>query len=169
MTSRENKVATVLFIVGVLSIAVGIISGLYYWSQNDFAELGISRARVGWGMVINGAVVGIVFFGFAEIIKLLQGIFNQGEPHVPKAAPAVTKEPALAAADKKAKPKEVSESEKEQIQKFYEALGRNVEKIELAEKEDFFVVTVDGQKELIELGGFKPVIHPYETGQKDKG
>lgn len=159
MTSRENKVATVLFIVGVLSIAVGIISGLYYWSQDDFAELGISRARVGWGMVINGAVVGIVFFGFAEIIKLLQGIFNQGEPHVPKAAPVVAEEPDLAAA----KPKEVSESEKEQIQKFYEAQGRTVEKIELAEKEDFFVVMVDGKKELIELGGFKPAIHPYET------
>ncbi|MGD6804528.1 hypothetical protein [Rossellomorea aquimaris] len=159
MTSRENKVATVLFIVGVLSIAVGIISGLYYWSQDDFAELGISRARIGWGMVINGAVVGIVFFGFAEIIKLLQGIFNQGEPHIPNAAPTVAEEPALAAANKA---KEVSDSEKEQIEKFYEEQGRTVEKIELAEKEDFFVVTVDGKKELIELGGFKPVIHPYE-------
>lgn len=159
MTSRENKVATVLFIVGVLSIAVGIISGLYYWSQDDFAELGISRARIGWGMVINGAVVGIVFFGFAEIIKLLQGIFNQGEPHIPKAAPVVTKKSALAAA----KPKEVSESEKEQIQKFYEAQGRTVDNIEMTEEEDFFVITVDGKKELIELGGFKPVIHPYET------
>jgi NADH:ubiquinone oxidoreductase subunit 5 (subunit L)/multisubunit Na+/H+ antiporter MnhA subunit len=163
VTSRENKVATVLFIVGVLSIAVGIISGLYYWSQDNFAELGISQARVSWGMVINGAVVGIVFFGFAEIIKLLQGIFNQGESHIQKAASVVTKESALAAANKKTKLNEVSESEKEQIQEFYEAQGRTVENIELTEEEDFFVVTVDGQKELVELGGFKLVIHPYET------
>ncbi|WP_113928919.1 hypothetical protein [Bacillus sp. P14.5] len=157
---KENKVAAALFIVGVLSIAAGIISGLYFWSQEDFVEFGQSRARIGWGMVIDGAVWGIVFFGFAEIIKLLQGIFNQGEPAAAKEAAAVPAEPAV---DKEAKPKRVSDSEKREIEKFYGDQGRTVEKIELTDKEDFFVVTVAGKKELVELGGFKPVIHPYET------
>lgn len=161
MTSKENKVATVLFGVGVLSIAVGVISGLYYGTQDDFAEFGQTQARIGWGMVINGAVWGIVFFGFAEIIKLLQGIFNQREPDVPKAGAAVPPEPFLPALEKEAK--QIRDSEKSQIEDFYTSKGRTVEKITLTEKEDFFIVTVDGKKELVELGGFKPVIHPFKT------
>ncbi|WP_456272371.1 hypothetical protein [Bacillus sp. AK031] len=163
MTSKENKVATVLIVVGVLSITVGVISGLYHGSQDEFAEFGESQTRIAWGMVINGAVWGIVFIGFAEIIKLLQGIFNQREPELPMAAGAVPPESSLPVVEKEAKQQEIPESVKFQIEDFYTAKGRTVEKIVLTEKEDYFLVTVDGNKELVELGGFKPVIHPFET------
>ncbi|MGM0846621.1 MAG: hypothetical protein ACQEUT_16725 [Bacillota bacterium] len=163
MTRTDNKVATALFVVGVLSITVGIMSGLYYGSQGGNGEFGQSQARIGWGIFIDGLIWGIVFFGFSEVIKLLQGIFNQREPGVSTSGDAPAFESEMPVSEEETNTRKISENEKNTIQEYYDAQGKTVEDIELTEKEDFFVVTVGGKKELIELGGFKPIIHPYKN------
>ncbi|MGR3762912.1 hypothetical protein [Rossellomorea sp. NS-SX7] len=162
MTSKENKVASALTIVGVACIAIGIISGLYYGMNDMFVPLGWGNIQglLGFGVFINGLVWGIVFLGFAEIIKLLQGIFNQGEPSGPQIL--MPSAPAASVQRKQRDPHEVSKYERMEIEEFYSEKGWTVEKIERTEREDFFVVTVNGKKELVELGGFKPVVHPFE-------
>ncbi len=148
--------ASALYVIGVVSIVLGIITGLYYGMNDAFNALGATQAIVGIGLMINGVVWGIVFFGFSEIIKLLQGIFNQNEPSVPK----IRTIPAEPAVEKGKKKNEVSNIERSEIEEFYSAKGLTVQDIACTEREDYFMVTVDGKKEIVELGGFKPIVHP---------
>ncbi|RIW29215.1 hypothetical protein D3H55_19675 [Bacillus salacetis] len=172
MTSKENKIAAALYVVGALSIIVGAISGLYYGSQGDAGGFGESNARIAWGVFIDGLVWGIVFFGFAEVIKLLQGIYNQGEQGRGKPAAGVPSDSdpdsktgggAYSESVKEGPQKEISEIERGQIEGFYAGKGFTVENIAVTEREDCFVVTVNGKKEVVELGGFKPIVHPYKV------
>ena len=156
MTNKENKVASALTVVGILSIATGIISGLYYGMNDEFVPFGPIQASIGFGLLINGIIWGIVFFGFSEIIKLLQGIFNQREP-----APPETSEPVAPGPLKEKQEIGVSPHDRREIEAFYADKGWSVEDIAGTDREDFYLVTVNGKKELVELGGFKPIVHPY--------
>ncbi len=76
MNDMSNNIAQALFIIGILSIITGVISGLYYGSSEEYYVLGGFQGVLGWTALISGVVSGIVFLGFSEVIKLLQGIYN---------------------------------------------------------------------------------------------
>ncbi|MGF3104468.1 hypothetical protein [Rossellomorea sp. DUT-2] len=154
MTNKENKVASALKVVGFFVIAIGIISGSLFYGQNDeFVQPSPLQAMLGFALMINGIVWGIVFFGFSEIIKLLQGIFNQREPSTSQTSKPAPPEALLEV--------EVSPHDRREIEMFYADKGWTVEDIARTDREDFYLVTVNGKKELVELGGFKPIVHPY--------
>jgi hypothetical protein len=79
MTNKENSIASAITIIGVLVIVCGIFSGLYFGSSNEFYSIGDMQGIVCFGIMVNGNIWGIIFLGIAEVIKLLQGIFNQRE------------------------------------------------------------------------------------------
>ncbi|MCA1063963.1 hypothetical protein QTG56_01895 [Rossellomorea sp. AcN35-11] len=156
MTSKKNKVASALTVVGILSITSGVVSGLYYGMSDGFMQFGPLQTGIGFGLFLKGVLWGIVFFGFAEIIKLLQGIFNQREP-----APPEEPQPDPPAPQKETEKGEISPFDRREIEAFYADKGWTVEDVEKTDREDFYLVTVNGKKELVELGGFKPKIHPH--------
>jgi hypothetical protein len=40
MNDKSNNIAQVLFIIGILSIIAGVITGLYYGSSEEYDALG---------------------------------------------------------------------------------------------------------------------------------
>ncbi|MBE4909248.1 hypothetical protein IMZ08_14370 [Bacillus luteolus] len=157
MTGKENTVAKALMIVGYLAIVVGMITGFSYGSQEELGEL---RGVIGLSLFVSGIIWGIVFFGFSEVIKLLQGIYNQG---IPKRSVIDTlKEQGSSATlevnENKVEARSVSEVARREIDEFFKDRGNTVQSILLTDREDFYLVTVDGEEVVVELGGFKPII-----------
>lgn len=70
----DNKVATVLFIIGVVEMAVGLICGIAFAKQPipgfEFETEFSMSVFIAW--TIAGFVSGMLFIAGSEIIKLLQ-------------------------------------------------------------------------------------------------
>ncbi|MGV2622808.1 UNVERIFIED_CONTAM: hypothetical protein N8J90_16535 [Halobacillus marinus] len=152
---KKNPIATALFILGVLSIVGGIILGLVYGTEEP--SYGYDQGTLGWSFVIYGVVWGVVLLGFSEIIKLLQGIYNQGAPEKERAEEHISTPPPDT---DKGFAGNVSTAARSEIVNFYKKKGITVEGIEAMEKEYFYLVTAGGKQEIVELGGFKPIVHP---------
>lgn len=160
MTDKSNVIASALYIVGILAILGGTISGAYYGTNEEFYGLGDLQGIVGMSLFANGVIWGIVFFGFAEVIKLLQGIFNQRETQSSKDNQSSFYDNSNTSAQEPSEPRlfEVSNSARKEIEAFYNSKDLTVQDIKGTVKNDFFVVTVDGKNEIVELGGFNPII-----------
>lgn len=162
---KDNKVASALNVIGVLAIVSGVISGIYYGTNEEFAGLGGLQGIIGFSLFVNGLVWGIVFLGFSEIINLLQGLFNQGSTSFGnKSSNHGVSEINLEHnnVEKKLARKVafiVSDLERKEILAFYSSKGLSVKEIKATNKEDFFLVALDDREEIVELGGFSPVIH----------
>ncbi|WP_082235190.1 hypothetical protein [Halobacillus massiliensis] len=74
---KQNRIVSLLFIFGAIVIAVGIVAGIYFGTSEYFIELESLQEIIGLMIFINCLGIGIFFFGFSEVIQLLQGIFNQ--------------------------------------------------------------------------------------------
>ncbi len=157
MTNKENTVAKALMIVGYLAIVVGMITGFSYGSQEELGEL---RGVIGLSLFISGIIWGIVFFGFSEVIKLLQGIYNQGLPK--KSVIDTLNEQGSSATieQKKVDSGVVSDAARGEINEFFKNRGNTVQSILPTDKEDFYLVKVDDEEVVVELGGFSPVVRP---------
>lgn len=157
LTNKENTVAKALMIVGYLSIIVGMITGFNYGSKEELGEL---RGVIGLSLFVSGIIWGIVFFGFSEVIKLLQGIYNQGRAKGPvirtekDEVPSATSE----VKENKVESGSIPDAVRGEIHEFFEERGNTVQSILPTNREDFYLVTVDGEKVIVELGGFKPII-----------
>ncbi|MDF1507962.1 hypothetical protein PZE06_07165 [Robertmurraya sp. DFI.2.37] len=158
MTNKDNPVAKALFVVGVLIILFSAVSGLLYGtSSDDHFFLGELQTTIGWSMFISGIICGLIFLGFSEIIKLLQGIYNQNEKAA--LAPLVEQENHSSPVTEPVK-SIITAKVTQEIEQFYQAKNLKVVHIEETNEEDFFKVTLDnGHINWIELGGFKPIIH----------
>jgi hypothetical protein len=156
MTNKENSIASALTIIGVLVIICGIFSGFYFGSSNEFYSIGDMQGIVGFGIMVNGIIWGIIFLGFAEVIKLLQGIFNQRE---------VLKDSESIIPSKDEKQTGIKENivapdaALQEIKSFYNSKQINVINVQGTTKEDFYRITLEnGRTEIVELGWFKPKI-----------
>lgn len=153
VAKRNNPIATALFIIGVIAIIYGIIAGLNYGTSEEYYLLGDLQGIMGWSIFGSSVVCGVLFFGFSEIIKLLQGIYNQNE----------TVKPTFDKPDDTSMEQErsiITEQVTTEINEFYQSKNLRVVNIEETDKVDFYKVTLEnGSTELIELGGFKPIVH----------
>ncbi|QOR67112.1 hypothetical protein IM538_02865 [Cytobacillus suaedae] len=155
MAGKDNIVAKALMIVGYLAIVVGMITGFSYGSKEELGEL---RGVIGLSLFISGIIWGIVFFGFSEVIKLLQGIYNQG---IPKGSVIDTLKEQVTSATiekNKADAGRVQDVARDEINEFFKNRGNTVQSILPTDKEDYYLVTVDGEEVYVELGGFKPIV-----------
>ncbi|WP_066050686.1 hypothetical protein [Robertmurraya korlensis] len=158
MNDKSNNIAQALFIIGILSIIGGVISGLYYGTSVEYYPLGNFQGVLSWTVLLSGVVSGIVFLGFSELIKLLQGIYNlqknkQNEMDLPgsKEEATLLKEPVIHdTRDFRVVPDKV----RRDIEGFYK--NEQVDKIVATRLEDYYIVTLKGKEVVIEMGGFKP-------------
>lgn len=164
---KKNLIAQTLSVIGVVFIVVGVISGLSY-GTGEGSLLGEAQSILGWGLFINGVIWGVLFLGFAEVIKLLQGIYNQGRKNEEIAQAEV--EPVQEKLQEKEKEEElidvIPQHAQNEINDHFK--GQTIEKIRKTAKEDVYIVTVNQQNVVIELGGFKPVVIP-ENKAKELG
>jgi uncharacterized membrane protein len=155
MTNKENSIASALTIIAVLVMVCGIISGFYFGSSNEFYGVGDMQGIVGFGVMVNGIIWGIVLLGFAEVIKLLQGIFNQREVLIPENKVSDKVESLNIPREKMA----VTDTAINEIKSFYDSKQIKVIEVHGTINEDFYRVTLeDGRTEIVELGWFKPKI-----------
>jgi hypothetical protein len=156
MTNKENSIASALTIIGVLVIACGIFSGFYFGSSIEYSGIGDMQGILGFGIMVNGIICGIIFLGLAEVIKLLQGIFNQRE------VLKVLEHNDSNKGENLTLPSEnivVTDAVIHEIKTFYDSKQINVNEVQGTSKEDFYRVTFeDGRTEIVELGWFKPKI-----------
>lgn len=71
---RENTVAKVIKVLGILGAIGGVFLGIPM--LGDYDEF---TSYMGWFLLFSGIIVCIIFFGFAEIIDLLQKNWNTQE------------------------------------------------------------------------------------------
>ena len=97
-------------------------------------------------------VVGLLIYGFGEVIDLLQELVDKGKPKVEEESLIeIPKVPFYA------------ESE---IKDYYKKKNSEIGAIKLTSKSDTFSVEVDGKIEYIELTGFTPKVLTQEETEK---
>ncbi|MFC4558976.1 hypothetical protein ACFO3D_12310 [Virgibacillus kekensis] len=75
----ENIVARILFIIGIAQMAIGVLVGLVL--GNQYASLMNWSVFFTWA--IGGFILGMLFIGFAENIRLLDAINKKTLPRDP--------------------------------------------------------------------------------------
>ncbi|WP_088005505.1 hypothetical protein [Indiicoccus explosivorum] len=168
--NHDNSIAKALQVVGIAAIIIGVIAGLLYATSEALEILGPLRGFLGFAVFINGVIGGLLFLGFAEVIKLLQGIYNQGE----ESAGRITGQEPInsftgqkTATDERPPVNRLKESERLAINKFYHERKEQPVQILSTSKNDYFFVELENRREIIELGGFKPRIISEERAKVD--
>ncbi|MDP5274263.1 hypothetical protein [Chengkuizengella axinellae] len=166
MTSQKNFIADILKIIGYLCFSFGFI--LWIAITIEFGIL------IGIDVMLGFGVSGVLFLAFSEVIKLLQGIYNQGEIKLGNAP--------LDSTSQESESKLLSESElqsrsvntnnvyevtnsmvwpsdAEEITGFYKTRGMKIKEILSTTKENYYMVLFEeGSSEVILLGGSVPKV-----------
>ncbi|TFE01345.1 hypothetical protein [Jeotgalibacillus sp. R-1-5s-1] len=145
MVISENRIAYILRVIGVFIFVSTGLTGIILMVQTDSLWGGIP-------VIFSGFVSGMLFVGFSEVIKLLQKIYNQLAGPVETVTAAEKLSPEIAGEYS------VSQSARNEITEFFNSKGQKVSDIKATSKEDFYLVVVDGDELMVELGGFKPIV-----------
>lgn len=162
---RENKISMVLFVIGIIYIFLGFILGLALGVEDTFGSY--ERGRQLWSVTFmwwsGGFVSGITFIGFSEIIEQLHqsndlkrkelvslNILDNSPPSEMSSEEEIEVETPSVAARQLAKVDELM------IYELYAKKKQEVEKIINTPFQDFCLVKVNGEFDLIEVGSFKP-------------
>lgn len=70
----SNKVANILFFVGIAVMVMNGIVGVYVILTENGSGSSVIQAIIWW---VSGFVAGMLFIGFAEVIRLLQKTYNR--------------------------------------------------------------------------------------------
>jgi hypothetical protein len=170
----QNNIAILLKGIGFLIIFGCTISGVYYGTNDSFKELGGLQAGVGWGIFFEGIIAAAIFFGFSEIIKLLQIITNQSNKiqlltpqindqtsrFVNEVPPIQTSNTSKEKSNQNNIPeniiqlqKPVNEKVQEQIENYYSRQGIIVYYIKGTPIADIYFVKTKSGQEFVELNG----------------
>lgn len=152
----KNIIHYLLLITGFVVIFIGIVVTLKYGSiatSDVFEE--VSR-KYSFSIFLPYAITGIVLIGLSEVVRLLQiliihfvGIPEKVKPDTENLV--YNKENG-----------EISVSDKEEIKEFYTEQSILIDNILRTKLEDFYIVMRGDEKDLIELGGFRPVLVSQE-------
>lgn len=149
MTATKNIVAYILYGIGILIAIV-----------NLFRALGLTQwigGQAAFEIFLQGLIIGALFIGFGELIRLLQGLFNQREPEVLAEAAA----PERAGGHRvlqEAYEQGLGEETRSRVTEFYMKKGLVVEQMEATPYEGYVMVHRFGKRDIVDLNGFKPEI-----------
>lgn len=148
--NNENTVGKILKVIGGIIIVVGIIFGLIIGSRAGRFGL-IPFVYI----IVTTFVSGMLFIGFAEIIKLLHEInlkLNGNEKEVEKEDVELCQKEH----DNNIINWEADSRDKAQIQELFKDNNQSVKEIIQTPKQFIYAVKTDGAIKLVETGGFKP-------------
>jgi hypothetical protein len=154
-------VAGILQTIGIVTIAIGGISAIIIGSETNSFMFGLLT-------FIYAGVSGMLFVGFAEVIRLLTKIDAKIAGKESVSNPNGPIQQSIAKKEDNPKNRQVKKHEFEEILDFYKQRGISINRVVVAPKHDFFLVTLDdGSDELIELGGFRPEVTPQEKWDQE--
>jgi hypothetical protein len=164
VTSKENLIADALKWVGWACLAVGLLLGMIHFTSDLPGDPAVNhQGLIAFAYAAGGVMWCVIFLGFSEVVGLLQGIYNQGER---KRKPSS----ALKQKDRVKTPFEITNEPsydyENEIKNYYFTHNRFVDSIESTVLDDVFKVSINGEVEYIELGGFKPVVLSEEAFNK---
>lgn len=167
---KENNIARILFMIGIIVMGIGLILGFvlsydsYSFEDEYFGETYSSfHFWTFFTKVLYGFIVGMVFIGFSEIIKLLHEInWKMGNSQEPDTD--ITKKEALVTVSKTERPKVSPLNQKKITEKFKED---NIEEIIATPFEGYCLVLLkvgnDVQIKVVDVDGFG-VNEVHDTG-----
>ena len=148
-----NIIGSILRFAGYGVIGLGFI--LAFWSMQNVDVIGFAHIQYIISFLLIHVVVGIVLFGLSEIVNLLQILVNREAGDLIDVKYNVEK----LYSEKQLHNKEtVSEKAKAEIVVFYGAESINSEDIQATDLEDIYLVKRGDDIDIIELGGFSPII-----------
>lgn len=147
MTRTDNSVGTMLQGVGILIVTINAFRALLAF--NEFGSV------VAFEIFLQGIIFGALFIGFGEALKLLQGLFNQREPEPPRVVQPLARGDRLV---HKTDDQTVSAETKKRVTDFYAGRGLLIDEIEGTPYEGYVVVHREGNRDIVDLNGFKPEI-----------
>lgn len=146
----KNIISRLLFITGIVVIVLGFILPFLFTQPEVINDTSYLHTNFTVSFLLAHVAIGILLLGMSEIIKLLQVLVNhQGIQAIPPVKGFVRKGP-----NKKGVPATI----KTEIIDFYAAQLIKIDDIQETTLEDIYVVSRGEEKELIELGGFRPII-----------
>lgn len=143
MTSKDNVVAKTLQIVGGTLIAVYAFTAL--------ALIGDFGGGPAFEVFLQGVIYGMLLIGFGEVIKLMQGLFNQREPERPVEDAEIGRRAAL----RKSGENTISLETRNRIMDFYTKNNMIVDDIEPAPYAGYAIVHHDGQRDIVDLNNWE--------------
>ena len=147
MTNTKNVVAYILQGVGLLIIVINLFRAI-----NSVEWLG---GQAAFEIFLQGAIYGSLLLGFGEVIRLMQGLFNQREPKIDGEISVPSGgHRALWQADEPV----VSKAAKQKITDFYAKQQLEFDRLEATPYEGYVIVYRGEGREIIDLNGFKPEI-----------
>ncbi|TFD99486.1 hypothetical protein [Jeotgalibacillus salarius] len=146
---QENKIASILKMIGYIIFGLTVVVAFIQFPMVNPTFLTLVLT------FFSGFVTGMVFIALGEIIELLQSIHNRqlvttDAKEVPRTE---VEEEAMQVADHR-----IGEFERAEIVEFFEKKGQTVTNIQPMEKAGYYLVTVGGEKLVVELGGFQPAV-----------
>lgn len=143
MTRKDNMVATALQVLGGVMIAA--------FALRAFMVIEEFGGGVAFEVLLQGIIYGMLLIGFGEVIKLMQGLFNQREPDRPIEEPIVEgKVPLRNSSENK-----VFLEDRNRIMDFYTKRKIIVDDIEATPYEGYAIVHHDGQKDVVDLNNWE--------------
>lgn len=152
---RENTIASILRIIGVIVIIIGFLS-LLFWSSGDHTEgLGNLSSQLGWSSFFSSIVSGVILIGFAEVISLLQGIYNRQAKPVEQPSQEGNLEVQPTQKTGEFMP---TGDVLEGIYAFYEKKNEQVKEIRPTHYEGIAIVDLERRVDVIDVNGFTPKV-----------
>ena len=143
MTRRDNVIATMLQVLGGI-----IIAGYAFRAYGLIYQFGGGAA---FEVFLQGLIFGMLLIGFGEVIKLMQGLFNQREPERPVEDPETARRMSLTeSADST-----VSLETRSRIMDFYTKKNMIVDDIEATPYDGYAIVHHDGQRDIVDLNNWE--------------
>lgn len=143
MTETKNGIAMMLQILGGAIIAISVFRA--------FSAINYFGGYAAFEVFLQGVMFGALFIGFAEVIKLMQGLFNQREPE----RPVVDAEKDRRVSLSKSADSTVSLEARNRIMDFYTKRNMVVDDIEATPYDGYAIVDHDGQRDVVDLNNWE--------------
>src|SRR5690606_31972153 len=106
---------------------------------------------VAFEVLLQGLIFGMLLIGFGEVIRLMQGLFNQREPERPVEDPETARRKSLM----KTGESTVSLDARNRIIDFYTKKNMIVDDIEASPYDGYAIVHHDGQRDIVDLNNWE--------------
>ncbi|WP_223700072.1 hypothetical protein [Sutcliffiella deserti] len=140
----QNIISRILMVIGFVVISFGFIIALIIATETSLMQATMT--------FFSTFVSGMLFIGFAEVIRLLDEINNKLSRRKTNVTKEDTQEEAYVANDNLT----VTSIAEAEIREFFAKSNKKVQHITATPYEDYYIVNVEAEHVMVELGGFKP-------------